>query len=84
MKRKTSLFILPPLGVCLMVVLLSLICNSCSKSSTEVQKFNAAERQDLEKFFRYIFLKESAIFTLAGTKPLTLITVVFEKENGDR
>lgn len=36
------------------------------------------EHLDLEKFFRYFMLHETAIYTLAGSKPLTVMPLFYE------
>jgi len=56
---------------------------SCSESTNkQTEKFNLTfeEQLWLEKFFRYFMLHETAIYTLIGSKPLTEITLCYDKE----
>lgn len=57
------------------------LCTSCSSSHVEESnKFNLSKEEHvwLEKFFRYFMLRETAIYTLAGSKPLTEMSLFYE------
>lgn len=56
------------------LMLLVLLFTACSSPHREIcKKFNLTEEEysSLEKFLRYIMFHENAIYTLAGSKPLT-------------
>ena len=64
------------------LILAFLFCNSaCQKNPPKEKKYalTPEEHKSLEKFFRYFMLHESAIFTLLGSKPLTEVTIDYDK-----
>jgi hypothetical protein len=65
-----------------MLILSFLFCKGCSLSSISKKKYELTEQEynSLEKFFRYFFLHEGAIFTILGSKPLTEVVIVYEKK----
>lgn len=58
-----------------------LLFTACSSPYSERPKkfdLTAEEHLSLEKFFRYFMLHETAIYTLAGSKPLTVMPLFYE------
>ena len=54
--------------------------SSHNKKTLNLKKFNISSEEYvwLEKFFRNFMLEESAIYTLAGTKPLTVVHICYD------
>ena len=70
----------------LILLVIFLIFNAYSShNKTTLKKFNISSEEYtwLEKFFRKFMLEESAIYTLAGTKPLTEIHVYYKDQITD-
>lgn len=59
-------------------VMLFTACSSPSPEQSKKFELTAEERIWLEKFFRYFMLHETAIYTLAGSKPLTEMILCYE------
>lgn len=51
------------------------LCFSCSSNTDESLHVTKEEAKWLDKFFTDIFLEQGAVFTLWGTKPITVIPV---------
>lgn len=63
-----------------LMICLMLFTACSSPYSEQSKKFELTDEEHLwlEKFFRYFMLYETAIYTLAGSKPLTEITLCYE------
>lgn len=61
------------------VIILVFLFSSCSSPNSERSKVTISkeEHQWLEKFFRYFMFYDNAIYTLAGSKPLTDMIIVY-------
>ncbi len=63
-----------------LLMFLTLLVACSTPSSKKSEKFDLTEEEHacLEKFFRYFMLHETAIYTLAGSKPLTVMPLFYE------
>ena len=62
------------------LIMLLILFTTCSSPSQKPHQWNLTKEEHawLEKFFRYFMLHETAIYTLAGSKPLTEMTLLYE------
>lgn len=64
----------------ILIITLMLFAACSSPQAEKSNKFGLAQEEHLwlEKFFRYFMLHETAIYTLAGSKPLTEMPLFYE------
>lgn len=71
-KRNSKIYIL------MIFLMLFTACSSSHSEKRNKLDLTAKEYLWLEKFFRYFMLHETAIYTLAGSKPLTTMPLFYE------
>ena len=66
--------------ICALMMFLMLLVSCSTSFSKKSKKFDLTEEEymHLEKLFRYFMLHETAIYTLAGSKPLTVMPLFYE------
>lgn len=62
------------------IIFLTVSC-STPKNKTLNQTLSADEIEWMEKFFRDVMLEEGGIYTLCGSKPITLITISYDSDD---